>query len=159
MHITCLITSGVLRVFDWLGASYDLEPPKLAGTIRGSYPSRLIRIAGRQVSIRIEPQLLIIFNPTTRELLRTRKNRLSDISADRLAHVRPPHALDHGQRAFRCAAGNRQSRGKGLGRRGTNTSSVTEIASQLQSLQDLRRQGQPDLVRVPFGQAATARLG
>lgn len=42
-------------------------------------------LAGRQVSVRIEPELLMIFDPDTRELLRTRPNPLS---AQDLQHVR-----------------------------------------------------------------------
>ncbi|MFC8501736.1 IS481 family transposase [Pedococcus sp. NPDC057267] len=42
-------------------------------------------LAGRQVSVRIEPELLMIFDPDTRELLRTRPNPLTPQD---LQHVR-----------------------------------------------------------------------
>lgn len=46
-------------------------------------------LAGRRVSVRIEPTLLLVFDPETRELLRTRPNPLSWAQALRIQSVRP----------------------------------------------------------------------
>jgi hypothetical protein len=46
-------------------------------------------LAGRRVSIRIEPTTLMFFDPTTRELLRTRPNPLSWDQARTLRGARP----------------------------------------------------------------------
>jgi transposase InsO family protein len=46
-------------------------------------------LAGRRVSVRIEPTLLLVFDPQTRELLRTRPNPLSWAQALRVQSVRP----------------------------------------------------------------------
>jgi hypothetical protein len=46
-------------------------------------------LAGRRVSIRIEPTVLLVFDPQTRELLRTRPNPLTWTQALRVQSVRP----------------------------------------------------------------------
>jgi hypothetical protein len=46
-------------------------------------------LAGRRVSIRIEPTLLLVFDPQTRELLRTRPNPLTWDRAHRVQGARP----------------------------------------------------------------------
>lgn len=46
-------------------------------------------LAGRRVVIRIEPAVLMAFDPETRELLRTRPNPLSDTETDGLRGARP----------------------------------------------------------------------
>jgi hypothetical protein len=46
-------------------------------------------LAGRRVSIRIEPATLMFFDPDTRELLRTRPNPLSWDQARKLRGARP----------------------------------------------------------------------
>jgi hypothetical protein len=46
-------------------------------------------LAGRRVSVRIEPTLLLVFDPQTRELLRTRPNPLTHDQALRVQSARP----------------------------------------------------------------------